>query len=132
VLQPQFAGRDAFHFLEHIGGGRGRPGPDEQMDVIGLDRQLLDMPSVLSALGLDQGFTVDRDFSGEDGLTTLRTPDQVVDDQVDTVFVALVLHVDIANAIDTAINSVAKNQQAEAREEDRLTTATEVAWLAAG
>jgi hypothetical protein len=84
------------------------------VDVIGLNRQLFDAPPVPGALGFDQGFTVRGHLAGEDGLTTLRTPDEVVDDEVDAVFVALIIHVDAVSSIDIGINSVAGKQRAKA------------------
>jgi hypothetical protein len=104
------------------------------MDVVGLDGQLLNVPAMLSTFRLDQGPAVGRHLAREDRLAPLGAPDEVVDDQVDPMFVALILHVDIIRLINMVNKCiVAVKQRAEARVgETRLTTATEVAWLAAG
>jgi hypothetical protein len=52
----------------------------------------------------------------------------VIDDQMDTVLVALVVHVVRIYINDTEINKVCSLAKAE----KRLTTAVETAWLAAG
>ena len=82
--------------------------------MIGLDRQFLDVPPKLVALRLDQCPAVGRDLAREDGFAPLRTPDEVVDDEVDPVFVSLIFHVDSISAIDSRLRPVARNQRAEA------------------
>ena len=62
--------------------------------MIRLDRQLFDVPPKLDALRLDQCPAVGCDLAREDRLSPLRTPDEVVDDEVDPMFVSLILHVD--------------------------------------
>ena len=58
------------------------------------------VPPLLLALGLDQRAAVLRHVAGEDGLPPLGAPDEVVDDQVDPVFVALIFHVDSILSLD--------------------------------
>ena len=83
-------------------------------DMVGQDRQLFDVPPVFGALGFDQDLTVRGHVASEDGLTTLRTPDEMVDDDVNPMLVALILHADAVSSIDADFNSVARKQRAQA------------------
>ncbi len=69
--------------------------------MVGLDGQLLDGPSALGALCLDKLATVLCHASNKDGLSPLRTPDEMGDDEVDSVFVASVFHVESLARLDT-------------------------------
>ena len=102
--------------------------------MVGLDGQLLDGPSVLGALGLDERAAVPRHIPQEDGFPPLGAPDEVVDDQMDPVFVASIFHVDSMPTADMEYKcSLAKKQRVETPgRETRLTSPTQVGRLAAG
>jgi hypothetical protein len=74
------------------------------MDMIGLDRQLQYLPTLLRTLLLNKGLAVFGDTAPKHSLTALGTPDQVVDDKVDAVFISLVIYVDKYIVNDTEIN----------------------------
>jgi hypothetical protein len=61
---------------------------------------------MLGALGLDQRLAVGSHLPREDGLAPLGTPDEVVDDEVDPEFIALILHVDSVHCVETEINGL--------------------------
>jgi hypothetical protein len=82
------------------------------MDMIGLNRQFQHVPALLSTLLLDEGLAVFGDTPPKYGFTALGTPDQVVDDKVDAVFISLIIHVDIGAYNNTLIN---KNGSFEGR-----------------
>ena len=62
--------------------------------MIRLDRQLFDVRPKVDPLRLDQCPAVGCDLAREDRLLPLRTPDEVIDDEVDPMFVSWILHVD--------------------------------------
>ena len=62
------------------------------MNVIGLHRQFQNRPALFLALTLDQFAALLRHVADKDRLPPFGAPDKVVDDKVDPVFVALVLH----------------------------------------
>jgi hypothetical protein len=69
-------------------------GPDrqEQVNVVGVDGQFQDLPSLLVALGLDERAAVTGYVAGENRLAPFGTPDEMIDDKMYSMFVALVLH----------------------------------------
>ncbi len=81
------------NLFESIGGGILGPDADEQVDMIGLDCQFLTVPALPGTRGLDQLAAIPGHIAHQDGLTPLGTPDEVRDDPMDTMLVALVLHV---------------------------------------
>ena len=66
------------------------PDAYKQMHMVGLDCQLKYCPSHVLAFLIDKFTTTLCDEAFQNGLATARTPDQVVNDQVDAVFVALI------------------------------------------
>jgi len=109
-------GRESFALLHHLCGRVGRPDTHEEMDMIGLNRQLHNRPTLLGTLLLDEGLTVLSDSATEHGFPSLGTPDQVVDDKVDTVFIPLIIHVDIVVYNDTLINNKVLQEGLKPRE----------------
>lgn len=61
------------------------------MDMIRLDCQCENGPALLFALDLEKFLTAIFELTSENGLSSLRAPDEMVDNQVDPVFVSLVL-----------------------------------------
>ena len=76
----------------------------KEMDMIGLNRQFNNCPPLLSRFPLDEGLTVVGDTPPKHGLAAFGTPDQVVDDKVDAVFISLIIHVDVVLYNDILIN----------------------------
>ena len=68
--------------------------------MIGLQLQGKDVPALLGALRPDQEVAVAGDGIHQHGLPALGAPDQVVHDQVDTVVLAPIFHVDNIPYID--------------------------------
>jgi hypothetical protein len=62
------------------------------MDVIGLDCQFNDLPSLFGALRLNQRPTIKADSARKHSFAALGRPDKVIDNEADSVFVALILH----------------------------------------
>jgi hypothetical protein len=67
------------------------------MNVIRLDRQFNNMPTLLRAFLFDQFPAIGSDSAGENGFTPFGSPDQMIHNQVNAMLVALILksHVDI-------------------------------------
>jgi len=61
------------------------------MDVIGLNRQLDHIPSLRMALLFQQLLTAFFDFANKNGFTPFGAPDEMIQDQMYTVFISLVL-----------------------------------------
>ena len=62
------------------------------------------LPALLSTLLCNEGLAVFGDTAAKYSLTALGTPDQVVDDMVDAVFISLIIHVGIVVYNNTLIN----------------------------
>jgi hypothetical protein len=105
-------------------GRRRGPHPDDQVDVVRLDRQFHDVPGVLLALRLDRRPSVGGEVAQVHGLAPLRAPDQMAHDEVDPVFVPLKLHVNVIDGIGTRINGLIRNAESVCFP----SAATEVAW----
>ena len=103
VLLAQMMRRKTFALLDYLCRRVGRPDTHEEMDMIGLNRQLQNRPTLLSTLLLDEGLAILGDSATEHGFPSLGTPDQVVDDKVDAVFISLIIHVDIISHNNTII-----------------------------
>jgi hypothetical protein len=103
VLLAEMVCRESLALFDHSGGRVGRPHAHKEMDMIGLDRQLQHLPALFSTLLLNKGLAVFGDTTTKHGFTALGTPDQVVDDKVDAVFISLIIHVDIAPYNNTII-----------------------------
>ena len=95
VLLAEMVCRESFARLDHSGGRVRRPDTHKEMDMIGLYCQFQYLPTLLSTLLLDEGLAVLSDTAPKHGFPALGTPDQVVDDKVDAVFISLIIHVDI-------------------------------------
>jgi|SRR5712691_3663101 len=95
ILLAEMMRRESFALLNHLCCRVGRPDAHEEMDVIWLNRQFENCPSLLGTLLFDEGLAVLGDSATQYRFAALRTPDQVVDDKVDAVFISLVFHVDI-------------------------------------
>jgi hypothetical protein len=83
--------RESFALFDHIGGRVGRPYTDKEVNVIWLNRQFQNLPALLRTLLLDKGLAVCGDTPPKHRVTALGTPNQVVDDTVDTVFICVPL-----------------------------------------
>ena len=62
------------------------------MNVVGLDVQLLDSPTALLAFLLNQIAAVPGNISHQNGFSAFGGPDQMIEDQVDAVFISLIFH----------------------------------------
>jgi len=60
------------------------------MDVIGLNRQRDHMPSLCLALLFQQLLAAFFHVANKNGFTSLGAPDEMIQDQMDTVFISLV------------------------------------------
>jgi hypothetical protein len=60
--------------------------------MIGLNCKLQNIPAMLGAFIADEVFTVLSNSSREHGFASPWAPDEVIYDQVDTVFVSLIFH----------------------------------------
>jgi hypothetical protein len=117
VLLAKLEGSKPLALLDDARRAIAGPDANQQMDVVGLDGQFQDVPTFLAALVLDPLPAVLRHVAREDGLAALGTPDEMVDDEMDSVFIALIFHVDSIRTIDNKINRGRK----EAKAQNRLT-----------
>lgn len=95
--------------LELLDDGRrtvGWPRLQEQMDMIRLDSQFQNLPSVLGTLILDQFSTVVRHVANQNRFASLGGPDQMVDHQMNSMLVSLVFHTGIIHRTDRRIDIV--------------------------
>lgn len=95
IFLAEMMRRESFALLDHFCGRIGRPYAREEVDMIRLNCQLHNRPPLLDTLLLDEQATVLSNGATEHSFAPLGTPDEVVDDKVDTVFVSLIFHVDI-------------------------------------
>ena len=93
-----------FAFLDDICGAVAGPDTNEQVYVVRLDGQLKDGPTLLAAFLREPMPAVFSDVSGEDRFSPLRTPNEVINDQMDPVFIALIFHVGSIRTDDKEIN----------------------------
>lgn len=87
---PQNARGEPLAFLDNIRRAVGGPYADKQVDVVGLDGEAKNLPALLSAFLPDEGVALAAHGVDEHGLAALGAPDEVVDNEVDAVLVALV------------------------------------------
>ena len=92
-LLAQREGGEALALFHHI--RRAHRGPDahKAMDVIGLHRQFQNRPALLVALLANQRLAACANLVHQRLSAALGTPDEVVDNQMEMVFVALVVEV---------------------------------------
>src|SRR6185312_1545073 len=85
--------REAFALLHHI--RRTDRGPDshKQMDMIGLHSQFQNRPALLVALLANQVITAFANLIYQHLSSAFGTPDEVVDNQMHMMFVALIVQV---------------------------------------
>jgi hypothetical protein len=99
------------------------------MDVVGLDGQFQDGLALLGTLLPNQGATRLGNLPAQHGFAPLRVPDEVVHNQVDTVFVSLIFRVGRVLYNNAEINNiVCIGTLAEASK--ALTAGTQVPQLA--
>ena len=104
IFLAEMMRREPFALLDHFCGRIGRPRAHEEVDMIRLNRQLHNRPALLGTLLLDEQATVLGNRAAKDRFAPLGTPDEMVDDKVDTVFISLVFHVDTVSYNNSAIN----------------------------
>lgn len=91
MLLAEVIGSDAFALLDHLGRGVGGKNTNKKVDVVGLDGKFEDCPAVFEAFLFNQGFTVFGDLTNQNRLAPFGCPDEVVVEEVDAVFIALVV-----------------------------------------
>ena len=67
------------------------PDLDKDMDMIGLDSQCENGPAFLLALLLNELLATLFELARENGLPSFWAPDEMIDDQVNTMLISLVL-----------------------------------------
>jgi hypothetical protein len=87
VLLAKMVCCEPLALFDHIGGRICRPYAHKEMNMIGLNRHFQELPTLLSTLLLDKGLAVFGDTAPKHGFAALGTPDQVVDDKVNAVFI---------------------------------------------
>jgi hypothetical protein len=130
ILLAEMMCRESFALFNHLCRRVRRPDAHEEMDMIGLNRQLQHSPTLLGTFLLDEGLAVLGDSPTQHRFAALGTPDQVVDDKVDAVFISLIFHVDIVAYNDACINILVLGGWLKPREK-RLTSWVETLRLAA-
>jgi hypothetical protein len=76
------------------------------VDVIGLDGERQDNPATLSTLPLDQLAAARHYWPHQHRLAAFGPSDEAVDDQVDAILVALILHVEVIEYDNNEINNL--------------------------
>jgi hypothetical protein len=84
----------------------GRPDTDPEVDVVELNRQSQNLPTLVGTCLLNKSLAVFGDSPTKDRFASLGAPDRVVDNKVDAVFISLIFHVAIGAYNDAIINSV--------------------------
>src|SRR5689334_19368712 len=84
-------GRDALARLDHLRRVVAGPNAHEQVEVVRLDRQRENLPPTLRTLALDQLPAACGYWPHQHRLAATRTPEEVVDDEMDAMLVAFVL-----------------------------------------
>jgi hypothetical protein len=95
MLLAEVERRDALALLDDLGSTVAGPDADEEMDMIRLDGQLQNLPPFVLALARNDTAAVLCHSIDKDRLASLRAPDEVKNDEVNTVFVALIFHAGI-------------------------------------
>jgi hypothetical protein len=72
------------------------------------------VPALFRTLGLDELAAVLGHVSHQDRFSPLGTPDEVVDDEVDPMFIALIFHVEIVGGLNGAGKSFVPRKRARA------------------
>ena len=62
--------------------------------MVRLNREFFDVPTMLGALALDKLPTVPGDIAGEHGLAPFRASEEMEHDELNPMFVSLIIHVD--------------------------------------
>jgi hypothetical protein len=101
------------------------------MDMIRLNRQFQDCPTLFGTLLLNKGLAFFGDRSTQDGLAALRAPDKVVDNKVDAVFISCIFHVEIVSQFDAYFYK-SRLLQRRLKPGKHLTTTIQMVWLAVG
>ena len=91
--------------LHHVSGAVAGPDPHEQVDMVRLNRQRQDRPATLSTLALDEFLRACRHWPHQHRLAALGAPEEVVDTQVNPMFVSLLCHVEIRAYDNSKINT---------------------------
>ncbi len=87
----QIAGCDALDLLHHQRGAIRGPHPYKEMNVIGLNRQRKDRPPLFFALLFNDLPGTLGDLTRQHWLAAAWTPDEMIDDEMHTVLITLVL-----------------------------------------
>ncbi len=90
-LFSQRAGCDALDLLHHQRGTIRGPYPYKEMEMIGLNGKLKDRPPFFFALLFNELSSTSGDLTRKHWLAAAGTPDQVIDDEMHPVLIALVL-----------------------------------------
>src|SRR5712691_12321755 len=77
IFLTEMMRRESFALLDHFCGRIGRPHAHEEVDMIGLNRQFHNRPSLLGTLLLDEQATVLSDGATQHSFAPLGTPDEV-------------------------------------------------------
>jgi hypothetical protein len=85
-------GAKALQFLDNLSRTIGRPYSYKQVQVVGLNSQLKDIPSFLSTLLLDQLCETILERACKNGLASFGTPDEMTDNEMDPVLISLIVH----------------------------------------
>ena len=80
----------SLQFLDHFCCAIGRPYPYEDMDMLRLDRKPENVPSFLLALCFKKLLTAVLEFSYKNRLPSFGTPDEMIDNEMDSVFIPLI------------------------------------------
>ena len=84
---------ESLALFDHIRRAHRGPDPHKEMDVIGLHRQFQNRPALLVTLLANQVFAACANLIHQHLSPAFGTPDEVVDNQMHMVFVALVVQV---------------------------------------
>src|SRR5438105_4920629 len=83
----------------------GRPHTNKQMHMIRVDCQFEDLPSLVLAFSLNKCAAFLSHLTREHRLSPLWTPNQVIHDQVNPMFVSSIFHVSILYTISTIVST---------------------------
>lgn len=92
ILLSEVVRRSAFHFSHYISGAVSRSYPDKQVDMVRQNGKLQYLPVLRNTDFLNKSFAILRHVFDKHALTSLRTKDKVVHDEMYPMFVTLIIH----------------------------------------
>jgi hypothetical protein len=102
---PQFIRRKALAFLDYLCSRVCGPAAHKQVDMVRLDSQFQDFPTPFCTLNANLMLAFPLNIANQDCLASFRAPNKVIHNQVDSVLISFVFHVDSVPSINSRFNA---------------------------